>query len=156
SGPLDRLVIDARHCFAVWLNGRLLGSADQLRNPLGVGADGARARRVSLAHAEYATSGENTLVILVESLGHNKAFADDGRKPRGDVTVDTGSTRVRWRVRGGLVRGERGLTPVVDFAGVERARSEEVVLPHGWPGAPEGVALYETRFRLEGIDPKHS
>ena len=30
------------------------------------------------------------------------------------------------------------------------------MLPHGWVGAPEGVALYETSFRLEGIDPKHT
>jgi hypothetical protein len=28
------------------------------------------------------------------------------------------------------------------------------VLPHGWAGAPEGVGLYETSFRLEGIDAK--
>ena len=54
------------------------------------------------------------------------------------------------------MHGERGLTPLVDFAGVERAHGEEVVLPHGWAGAPEGVALYETSFRLEGIDPKHT
>jgi hypothetical protein len=54
------------------------------------------------------------------------------------------------------VRGEHGQTPLVDFAGVERAQPGEVVLPHGWVGAPEGVALYETSFRLEGIDPKHT
>ena len=155
-GSLDRLVLDARHCFAVWLNGRRVGSGDQLRNTVGVGADGARARRIRLDRAPVDPTGENAIVILVESLGHNKAFADDGANPRGVVSLDTGATRVRWRARGGLVRGERGLTPVVDFAGVERAHGEEVVLPHGWAGAPEGVALYETRFRLEGIDPKHT
>ncbi|MFI5314755.1 MAG: beta-galactosidase [Myxococcota bacterium] len=154
-GALDRLVLDARHCFAVWINGRLIAAGDQLRNPLGVGADGARPRRVSLRGAPIASDGANTIAILVESLGHNKAFADDGANPRGLVSLDTGATRVTWRTRGGLVRGERGLTPLVDFAGVERARGEEVVLPHGWAGAPEGVGLYETSFRLEGIDPKH-
>jgi hypothetical protein len=156
SGSLDRLVLDARHCFAVWINGRLVASGDSLRNPLGVGADGARPVRVSLRGAPIAADGPNAIAILVESLGHNKAFADDGANPRGLVSLDTGATRVRWRWRGGLVRGERGLTPVVDFAGVERARPEEVVLPHGWAGAPEGVGLYETSFRLEGIDPKHT
>ena len=153
-GGLDRLVLDARHCWAVWINGALVRSGDQLRNPLGVGADGARARRVSLRRAPVDPFGENTLAILVESLGHNKAFADDGANPRGVVALDTGATRVRWRYRGGLVRGERGQTPLVDFAGIERAHTQEVVLPHGWQGAPEGVALYETSFRLEGIDPK--
>jgi glycosyl hydrolase family 35/beta-galactosidase-like protein len=154
-GALDRLVLDARHSYAVWLNGRLLASGDQLRNPLGVGADGARARRVSLRGVGFA-EGESALVVLVESLGHNKAFADDGGYPRGIVSIDTGATRVTWRARGGLVRGERGLTPVVDFAHVERASTQEVVLPHGYTGAPVGVALYETSFRLEGVDPKRA
>ena len=153
-GVLDRLVLDARHSFAVWINGRRVGSGDQLRNPLGVGADGARARRVSLRSAEFARDGRNTIAILVESLGHNKGFADDGANPRGIVSIDTGATRVAWRARGGLLRGEGGQAPVVDFAGVERASTQEVVLPHGWVGAPEGVALYETSFRLEGVDPK--
>jgi glycosyl hydrolase family 35/beta-galactosidase-like protein len=155
AGPLDRLLLDARHSWAVWINGQLAAAGDQLRNPLGVGADGARARAVSLRRAAIASDAENTIAIAVESLGHNKGFADDGAHPRGLVSIDTGATRVRWRVRGGLVRGEHGLTPVVDFGAVERARSAEVVLPHGWTGGPEGVALYETRFRLEGIDPKH-
>ncbi|HXZ84263.1 MAG TPA: beta galactosidase jelly roll domain-containing protein, partial [Myxococcota bacterium] len=155
-GALDRLVLDARHSFAVWINGRLVASGDQLRNPLGVGADGARARRVSLRGVEPAPDGRNAIAVLVESLGHNKGFADDGANPRGLVSVDTGATRVAWRARGGLVRGERGQTPVVDFARVERARAQEVVLPRGWAGAPEGVALYETSFRLEAIDPARS
>jgi hypothetical protein len=61
---------------------------------------------------------------------------------------------VRWRARGGLVRGEAGMVPVVDFDGVQRERTEEVLLPHGWSGSPDGVALYETSFRLNGISPK--
>jgi beta-galactosidase len=89
---------------------------------------------VSLRRAPIDPTGENTLVIGVESLGHNKAFADDGANPRGIVSLDTGATRVRWRFRGGLVRGERGQTPLVDFAGVERAQPGEVVIPHGARG----------------------
>jgi len=156
AGRLDRLVLDARHCWAVWINGSFVAGGDQLANPLGVGADGARAKSVSLRRVAFDENGPNTIAILVESLGHNKAFADDGANPRGIVSLDTGATRVRWRARGGLVRGERGLTPVVDFGAVERAHAEEVALPHGWAGAPEGVALYETSFRLEAIDPKHT
>ena len=156
DGGLDRLVLDARHVYAVWIDGTLVASGDQLRNTLGVGADGARARRVDLRRVRAREEGRHTIVILVESLGHNKGFADDGANPRGIVTLDTGASRVRWRFRGGLIRGERGLTPVVDFAGVERSGMQELVLPHGWTGAPEGVGLYETSFRLESIDPKHT
>ena len=156
EGRLDRLVLDARHLYSVWIDGALVAAGEQLRNTLGVGADGARARAMDLRRAFPVEQGRHVIVILVESLGHNKGFADDFANPRGIASLDTGASRVRWRFRGGLVRGERGLTPRVDFAGVERAGSQEVVLPHGWTGAPEGIGLYETSFRLEGIDPKHS
>jgi hypothetical protein len=152
-GPLDRLILDARHCWSAWLDGRFLGSGDALQNVHGVGPDGARPRRVSLRRAQQ-QEGRNSLVILVESLGHNKDFADDGANPRGLVRIDVGSARVDWRYRGGLLRGERGIAPVVAFEGVERAHTEEVVLPYGWGGEPSGVALFETRFRLDGVDPK--
>ncbi|MGH9884811.1 MAG: beta galactosidase jelly roll domain-containing protein, partial [bacterium] len=155
EGPLDRLVLDARHLWAVWIDNILVDSGEQHRNPLGVGADGARARRVDLRRARPREGGgRRVIAILVESLGHNKDFADDVANPRGIVSLDTGASRIDWRFRGGLVRGERGLTPVVDFARVERGAAQELVLPHGWAGAPEGVGLYETSFRLEGVDPK--
>jgi beta-galactosidase len=151
EGPLDRLILDARHCYAVWLNGELIAAGDQFQNTLGVGPDGASVRRLSLRGAAF-HEGRNTLVILTESLGHNKNFADDGRNPRGLVFLDTGTTPVAWRYRGGLVRGERGITPVVAFNGVERIHTEPVALPHGWAGEPTGVGLYETRFVLEGVE----
>ncbi len=154
EGTLDRLVLDARHLWSVWIDGRLVASGEQLRNTLGVGADGARPRVVDLRRAGPLDGGRHVVVILAESLGHNKGFADDFRNPRGVALLDTGASRVRWRYRGGLVRGEHGLTPRVDFARVERGAVSEVVLPHGWHGAPEGVGLYEVSFRLEGVDPK--
>jgi len=154
AGRLDRLVLDARHLWSVWINGALVASGDQLRNTLGVGADGARARRIDLRRARMDERGQSCVVILVESLGHNKGFVDDTRNPRGLVAIDTGATRVRWRARGGLVRGERGMVPHVDFDDVERIGTEDVLLPHGWEGGPDGVALYETSFRVDGISPR--
>ena len=154
EGQLDRLLLDARHCYAVWINRQLVASGDQLRNTLGVGPDGARVRRIPLRSVSF-QERRNAISILVESLGHNKNFIDDGANPRGIVWVDTGPTPVQWRFRGGLVRGERGLTPVVAFAGIERTQPQDVVLPHGWAGEPSGLGLYETTFRLEGVDPKN-
>lgn len=153
SGPLDRLLLDARHCWAVWLNGRLIATGDQFRNELGLGPDGARLSRIGVRRDSF-NEKRNVLAVLVESLGHNKGLADEAGNPRGIVRVDTGGTPIRWRFRGGLVRGELGMNPVVAFDGVERAGTQEVVLPHGWDGDPHGVALYETQFRLGGIDPK--
>lgn len=150
-GPLDRLLLDARHCWAVWINRELVASGDQFQNPLGVGPDGARLQRVPLRRVRFQDE-RNVIVILVESLGHHKAFADDGANPRGIVRLDTGSTRVDWRYRSGLVRGERGMNPIVAFEGVDRIHADEVALPHGWTGEPQGVALYETTFGLAGVD----
>lgn len=153
QGPLDRLLLDARHCYAVWLNRECVAAGDQFQNPLGVGPDGARVRRIPVRRLPL-HEGRNALVILVESLGHHKGFAGDFRNPRGLVRLDTGGTRIAWRFRHGLVRGERGMNPVVAFEAVERTGTEEVVLPHGWAGEPAGVGLYETTFSVEGVDPK--
>ena len=153
NGPLDRLLLDARHCFAVWINGSLVAAGDQFRNTLGIGPDGARFTRIAVP-PQTLEAGRNTIVVLVESLGHNKGFADDFANPRGIVRIDLGGTPTRWRFRGGLVRGEQGMTPIVAFEGVERTGVQEVVLPHGWTGEPDGVGLYETQFRLQGIDSK--
>lgn len=153
NGPLDRLQIDARHCWAVWLNGQLVAQRDEFQNTQGVGPDGARFSRIGLRRASFA-EGRNTIVVLVESLGHHQGFADDAANPRGIVRLDTGGTPIRWRFRRGLVRGEHGMTPVVAFEGVERSGSCEVTLPHAWAGDPQGVGLYESTFRLEGVDPK--
>ncbi len=46
------------------------------------------------------------------------------------------------------------MTQIDAFEGVERTGVQEVVLPHGWTGEPDGVGLYETQFRLQGIDSK--
>jgi len=152
-GPLDRLLLDARHCWAAWINGIRVGADDQFRNTLGVGPDGARTQRIPLAGVAM-NEGRNVLVIAVESLGHNKGFADDSRNPRGIVKLDTGSTRIGWRFRGGLLRGESGMTPVVAFEGVARTTPVDVALPHGWSEEPRGVGLFETTFRLDGVDPQ--
>ncbi len=46
------------------------------------------------------------------------------------------------------------MNPVVALEGVERTGTAEVTLPHGWGDEARAVGLYETRFRLEGVDPK--
>ena len=151
AGPLDRLILDARHCYAVWINGRLQARGDLNRNPHGIGPDGARRATVTFSGVEF-NPGRNALAVLVESLGHPQGLADE-RSRRGLVWIDTGGTRIRWRYRGGLVRGERGLTPQVAFESVEQGPPKHVNLPYSWSGDPQGIALFETRFDLEGVDP---
>jgi hypothetical protein len=152
NGSLDRLILDARHCWSVWLNGRLVSQGEALRNLHGIGPDGARRRRIPVNGLRF-NEGRNALVILVESLGHSQHLAPTTPAPRGLVRIDLGETRARWRYRGGLLRGEQGIAPVVVLASCERTGASEILLPYGWTDEPEGVALFETRFELSGVDP---
>jgi len=142
-----RIRLDARHCWAAYLNGNYLYSFDNLRFPLSVLDDMAQKANVSLP-AGYMEDGENVLVILVESLGFNKGFQEDLHLPRGIVSVEGGGD-VEWRVRGGLLPGEEGLTPLVDMDACDLYDEMEVTVPHRWPEDMTGIGLYRTRFSLD-------
>jgi hypothetical protein len=147
TGRPSHLLLDARHCWAAYLNGHFLQAGDNHRNRLGTGDDMALTMRVKLP-AEYYRPGENVLTVLVESLGHNKGFLEDLKNPRGIVYAAAGREDLEWRVRGGLVPGESGMTPRVDFSRVPITAAEEVQLPHSWPEGLHGVGLYQTSFTL--------
>ncbi len=155
KGKMSRVVIDARHCFSVFINGRLIASRDNFRNFSGVGDDVAEKFDISVP-AEVQHGGTNTIVIVVESLGHNKDFECDARNPRGIVSLRCVGVKVVWRFRGGLLEGEKGLCPVLDpkiFAAYSNKR--KVSLPDFWSPDTEGVGLYETgvKFDLKADDP---
>jgi len=152
SGVLDRLVLTARHSWAAWLNRELIGHGDPTRRPESFGFEPPSRKSLRIPRA-HCNDGRNTLVVLVESLGHPEGILDDMRERCGLLYLDTGVTRIQWRCRGGLVRGERGLAPIVAFEAVERTTPVEVSLPHGWRTEPAGIGLYETSFRLDGVDP---
>ncbi len=150
-GALDRLIIELRHSYAIWLNGRLIAQGEPHSGLHSLGFEPPERAQIQIP-AGSCSDGRNALVILVESLGHPDDLAGGSRQRSGLIHLDTGSTRLRWRYRGGLVRGEGGLAPVVAFEAVDRASSREVSLPHAWEDAGVGVGLYEASFRLEGID----
>jgi beta-galactosidase len=144
--------LDARHCFTVWLNGVLVRAVNNHGNLLGTGDD--MAERVEVRFpAELYRAGENVVTVLVESLGHNKGFLEDSHNRRGIVSLDRKGQRWNWRVRGGLLPGESGITPRVDFSALPLSQEEEVELPHQWPSDRHGVGLYQTTFALERETP---
>jgi hypothetical protein len=153
TGALDRLVFAARHCCAVWVNRQLVYSSDP-RVPAGLFTESLAPVVLRPERLPVQEDGRNTVVILVESLGHNEGFADDFGGKVGLLKLDTGATAVCWRYRGGLVRGERGMCPLVAFDAVGRSPTQAVTLPHAWADEPVGIGLYEVRFRLTGLDPK--
>lgn len=146
EGHIPRFSIDARHCYTVYLNGKLLYSYDNFPNVLATGKDFARKRAFEIPE-NLCRKGENHLLILVESLGHNKDFEEDAGNPRGIVSIKTYAP-VSWRYRGGLLEGESGLCPVLDISSFKKKGAKKVKLPHVWQEGLDGVGIYETTFTL--------
>jgi len=153
---LGWIKIDARHLWAVYLNGVLLKAFDNFRNKLGVGEDLGLTLRVDLP--QNLLKDENHLVILVESKGHNKGFMEDSFNPRGLIRADTDQGGLEWEFKPGLIPGESGMTPKVDFSGFRGADTpdcgagtlvcEHIDLPHRI-NCSAGIGIYLAEFELE-------
>ena len=150
---LNWINIDARHLWAVYLNGVLLQAFDNFRNKLGVGEDLELLVRVDLP--QNLCKDENHLVILVESMGHNKGFMEDSFHPRGLVSALTDQGDLEWEFKPGLLPGETGITPKVDFsafggAGIpsEGGTCAPIKLPHQII-CPAGIGIYRSEFNLD-------
>lgn len=150
TGNLKAVKIDARHCFSVYVNGKLVASKDNFKNISGAGPDFAETYRIAVP-PEFLVDGVNAIAIVVESLGHNKDFECDAKNPRGIIRLDTTGARVDWKWRGGLLPGEEGLCPVLPKSAFTHVKKkEDVSLPHSWAQGAEGVGLYEAEFDLAG------
>lgn len=148
TGKLDSITIDARHCYSIYVNGALVKSYDNFPNVLGVGKDFARAKTWKIS-PDIQTYEQNVIIIVVESLGHNKDFEEDAKNPRGVIKLSARGAPVSWKFRGGLVKGEKGLTPVVDFSAAEKGNAVKISLPYNIPSSQYGVFLLETEFSLQ-------
>jgi hypothetical protein len=148
-GSAEKITIDARHCFTIWLNGKLLNSFDNTVN-LDDGPDLAKTVTFNIP-GSLCRKGKNILTVLVESLGHKKNFEDDAKNPRGIISCQVGSRGIVWGIKGGLIGEEKGLTPIVDFEKVtQNLKWQKVSLPHFWPKEKEGLGLYQTTFTVDG------
>ena len=139
------LKADARQLWTLYVNGEFVGAFNNFRNMVGNGMDDEK-----IFHAEipaHLNKDENTIVILVESLGHNKGFMEDSHLPRGLVSVSTDAGPLEWEFLPGLVAGEEGITPKVNFSKIIRASGAKVSLAHK-AAAKAGLGIYATRFDL--------
>jgi hypothetical protein len=77
----QQITVDARHIWAAFLNGELIGEDRQLIVIYGM----AHAQPVEIPIPEqlWKTDGENELLIFVSGLGHPKGFHDDAQTPQG-------------------------------------------------------------------------
>lgn len=132
------LKVDARHLASLWASGCLLRSWVNFQNRLAVGEDVPVVERIRLPF-----SRRRELLLLVESLGQNKDFEEDARQPRGLVFSRWNGKELAWRWRGGLVAGEKGMTPTVNFS--QFGKGKKLTLPF-FPRA-DGLYLYRGSFR---------
>lgn len=146
KGKIKKLKIDARHIYSIYLNGKLLFSFDNFFNRLAVGPDYAKVKIFDIP--EFLQKDENLITILVCSFGHNKDTEEDARNKRGIVYIEA-DREIFWKYRGGLVKGEEGITPDVDFKKIENLNEEIVEIPHLWEEKIEGVWIYETEFEID-------
>jgi hypothetical protein len=146
KGKLKKIKIDARHIYSIYLNGKLISSFDNFHNKLGVGPDYSKEKIFEIP--ENLQKEENIISILVCSFGHNKDVEEDARNKRGIISVKTDKD-ILWKYRGGFLKGEIGITPVVDFDKIDKLKEEIIEIPHKWREDLEGVCVYETEFEIE-------
>lgn len=107
TGVAETFVLDARHHASVYLNGVHVQSVDWTPPPNG--PDDEPSVTVLLPRDVQRTDAPNVLVVLVESLGHNKGFVgDDSRNPRGVRRATLDGAPVAWRIRAGFHAGVTG------------------------------------------------
>jgi len=143
-GRVNWIKIDARHLWALYLNGKLIKAYDNFRNRLGTGPDLAKTIKVRLPR--HLLKEENTLVLLTESLGHNKGFMEDHFNPRGLVFARTKKSLLRWEVCSGLLPEEKGITPKVDFSSLIKD-AKSINLPHQF-SSESALGIYLAKFEL--------
>src|SRR5262249_31333091 len=77
----QRVEVDARHIWAVFLNGQLLGHGHQLVIIYGMTAP--EPTTLTIPDGLWKPDAENELLIFVDGLGHPKGFHDDAQTPQG-------------------------------------------------------------------------
>lgn len=127
EGVAKVLELNARHHASVYVNGTHVQSIDW--DPPTNGADDEPPVVVTLPAKGQHKKDTNVLVVLTESLGHNKGFAgDDNRNPRGILHATLDDAPLAWRLRSGFLPGQTG-----DVLGRERMPSAD-----HWPEVATG------------------
>lgn len=98
-GKIKTLMLDIRHCFAVYLNGKEIFSHDSFNSISGPDTD----KPIIIEVSDDLQVEENHLVLLVQSMGHNKGFEDDAANLRGllNYKVDP-EMKLDWSIKQAL------------------------------------------------------
>ncbi len=102
--PLDErpqsLEIEARHIWAVFLNGQLIGQGHQLMLVYGMAPP--PPSRLGIPDSAWKPGGPNELVVFVNGMGHPKGFHDDAQTPEGllSLKIDGEEASARLSIAG--------------------------------------------------------
>ncbi|WP_406128738.1 beta-galactosidase [Streptomyces canus] len=130
TGAATALALDAKTGntgqYAVWLNGRYLGSSGDGAHTFDIPAGALKA------------SGDNVLSVLVENAGHNEEWGHDySKEPRGLLSAEVigGASTLTWKIQ-----GNRGGEYPVDTARGPYNNGGLYGERAGWslPGFPDG------------------
>ena len=118
--------------YAVWLNGRYLGSSGDGAHTFDIPADTLKA------------GGDNVLSVLVENAGHNEEWGHDySKEPRGLLGAEVvgGASTLTWKIQ-----GSRGGEDPVDTARGPYNNGGLYGERAGWslPGYPDGSWKHTT------------
>lgn len=101
NGSLDKIKLNVRHCFAVYLNNQEIYSHDSFNSVSGKDTD----KAVTVNIPDKYQKDANTLTLLVQSMGHNKGFEDDAQNPRGILSYETIPKKdLQWYIKPALIK----------------------------------------------------
>lgn len=99
KGKLNKLSLDARHCFALYLNGEEIYTHDSFESISGKDPEDI----VVINLGNFKQLEINTYVLLIQSMGHNKGFEDDADNPRGLLSYKTSpEVELNWQIKPAL------------------------------------------------------
>ncbi len=106
KGHLDEIEINAKHCYAIYLNGKQIFYFDCLVYEEGCEVPEKITFNVD-KHLLYEKE-VNELTVLVQNLGFDRGFQNELHIPRGIISIKTFPEKeIEWQIRSGL-------TPVIE------------------------------------------
>lgn len=132
----ERIEVEARHIWAIFLNGILIGNGHQLN--LIYGLEDPPPGVVTVPEDAWKPDDSNELMVFVNGMGHPKGFHDDAQTPEGllSLKVDGADVSQKLGIAGSFYSKRPG-----------RVADPHALLPLN---APSPMVRLKTEFKLPG------
>ncbi|OGI03313.1 MAG: hypothetical protein A2Y25_07135 [Candidatus Melainabacteria bacterium GWF2_37_15] len=106
TGHIDSIEIDAKHCYAIYVNGKQIFYHDCTKC-----VEGSEVEEIISFNIDkhiFEKGLKNEITILVQNMGFDRGFQNELQNPRGLISFKTFPEKdIKWQLRGGL-------TPVIE------------------------------------------